>query len=233
MSVVRAAASVSLGLKNSQQHTKLARKLVGKRGVVLLEQARNVRVGAGHRDGRVGVARDRKGGVVDARVAQANGGGEGGFLRRQRHLVKNDGLRSRGNRDKAVFWRREKEEGKGKKKHTLRSPWASAVPARSTNFLCWRIALVASDDGDQTAAAFFRQRSLRDARIETTTVRLSGCSGLDVLKELASASACSDGACMVISAIPPTGAADVFMGTPAFWSASTGTCSACCIAGER
>lgn len=95
------------------------------------------------------------------------------------------------------------------------------------------IALVASEEGAQTAAVFFRQRSLSDARIETTTVRLSGWFGLEVLKELASASACSEGspAVMAISAMPAIGAA-VFMGTPAIWRASTGTCSACCMAGE-
>lgn len=97
---------------------------------------------------------------------------------------------------------------------------------------CCRIALVASDDGCQTAAVFLRQRSLSDARIETTTVRLSGWSGLEVLKELASASVCSEGAATDMSAIAPEGTMAVFMGTPACWRASTGTCSACCMAGE-
>ena len=92
--------------------------------------------------------------------------------------------------------------------------------------------MVASDDGCQTAAVFFRQRSLSDARIETTTVRLSGWFGLEVLKELASASECSEGSPMAMSAMPLLGATAVFMGTPACWRASTGTCSACCMAGE-
>ena len=71
---------------------------------------------------------------------------------------------------------------------TLRSPWASEAPSSVTNFFAWKIDLSASGVGDHVPLAFWRQRSLSDARIETTTVRLSGWFGLEVLKELASAS---------------------------------------------
>lgn len=53
-----------------------------------------MRVGAGHGDGRVGIARDGVGGIVDAGDAHADGGGEGGLLRRERHVVEHDRLRA-------------------------------------------------------------------------------------------------------------------------------------------
>jgi len=51
-----------------------------------------VRVGAGHGDGRVGIAGDGVGRVVDAGDAHADGGGEGRLLRRERHVVEHDAL---------------------------------------------------------------------------------------------------------------------------------------------
>eukprot|EP00966_Prymnesium_polylepis_P246249 5695790-Prymnesium_polylepis.1 len=39
------------------------------------------------------------------------------------------------------------------------------------------MAAVASAEGDQVALALRRQRSSREARTDTTTERLSGCSG--------------------------------------------------------
>ena len=112
---------------------------------------------------------------------------------------------------------------------TFRSPWASALPCRSVNLRCWKIALVASaEGGDQVAFDFFRQRSFSEARMLTTTVRLSGCSGLEVLKSLAAARCCSFMA-------PSTGAATMAPSWP--WAAAermtcSGIMSACCIWGE-
>ena len=56
------------------------------------------------------------------------------------------------------------------------------------NFFCWKIARVASaEGGDHVAFCLRRQRSESEARMLITTVRLSGCSGLEVLKSLAAA----------------------------------------------
>ena len=95
------------------------------------------------------------------------------------------------------------------------------------------MALVASAEGVQDAAVFLRQRSLSDARIWTTMVRWSGCSGLVVLKELASASACSLGPAATIAVIGSAGAAVcAAIGTRPSASCSGETWSACCMAGE-
>ena len=66
--------------------------LVRKRSVVLLQRARGVKVGRRERDGGVGLARLRVGGVVDAGDADAEGNGEGVLLRRDGHLVQDNRL---------------------------------------------------------------------------------------------------------------------------------------------
>ena len=59
---------------------------------------------------------------------------------------------------------------------------------RSVNLRCWKMARVASAEGGaQVARDFLRQRSLSEERMLTTTVRLSGCAALVVLKSLAAA----------------------------------------------
>ncbi len=60
-------------------------------------------------------------------------------------------------------------------------------------FACWKMDLSASGVGDQVPLAFWRQRSFRLARIDTTTLRVNGCSGAAVEKELPSASAAASG----------------------------------------
>ena len=72
----------------------IAHEFICKAGVVLLERPGDVRVGAGHGDGRVGIAGDRVGRIVDAGDAHADGGGEGRLLRRERHVVEHDRLRA-------------------------------------------------------------------------------------------------------------------------------------------
>ena len=62
-----------------------------------------------------------------------------------------------------------------------------------TNFFCWKMDLSASGVGDQVPFAFWRQRSFRLARIDTTTLRVSGFSGADVANELPSPSAAASG----------------------------------------
>ena len=69
-----------------------ASHLVRKRGVVLLQHARHVRVGGGHRDRGVGVAGEGVGAVVHAGDAQAEGGGEARLLRRELELVEHNAL---------------------------------------------------------------------------------------------------------------------------------------------
>ena len=69
--------------------------LVGQSSVVLLQGALGVHVGVRERDGRVGLARLRVGGVVDASDADAQGDGEGVALGREGHLVQDDRLRTR------------------------------------------------------------------------------------------------------------------------------------------
>jgi hypothetical protein len=59
----------------------------------------------------------------------------------------------------------------------LRSPWASAEPSSDVNFFCWKIDLRASVVGAHVPFDLERHRSLREARIETTRLRLSGFSG--------------------------------------------------------
>lgn len=64
----------------------------------------------------------------------------------------------------------------------------AARACRSVNLRCWKMARVASAEGGaQVARDFLRQRSLSEARMLTTTVRLSGCAALVVLKSLAAA----------------------------------------------
>ena len=65
-------------------HTKL--------GVVLLQHARGVRVGVGHGDHRVALARLREGGVVDAGHADAERDREGRLVRGEGHLVQDHAL---------------------------------------------------------------------------------------------------------------------------------------------
>ena len=61
-------------------------------GVVLLQRARGVRVGVGHGDHRVGLARLREGGVVDASHADAQSNREAGLVRGEGHLVQDHAL---------------------------------------------------------------------------------------------------------------------------------------------
>ena len=49
--------------------------------------------------------------------------------------------------------------------------------AYAYNFFCWKIDFSASGEGDQTLLDFCRHRSLSEARIDTTSWRLSGLSG--------------------------------------------------------
>ena len=87
--------------------------------------------------------------------------------------------------------------------------------------------MTASALGAQVAACLRRQRSLSEARMETTIVRVSGYSGLETLNVLASASACSLGSCTAppVSGMPPpmaapeAGAASSLMPCWASWSA--------------
>lgn len=72
--------------------TELARELVREVRIVLLQHARVVRVGVGHGDHRVRLARLREGGVVHARHADAERDREGRLVRAQGHLVQDDAL---------------------------------------------------------------------------------------------------------------------------------------------
>ena len=106
-------------------------------------------------------------------------------------------------------------------------------------FFCWKMARVASADGGaQVAFCLRRQRSESEARMLITTVRLSGCWGLEVLKSLAPARCCSlsmaapvpcaiapDGAGAMKGPGPPAAAADCMM--------AGSMCRVCCIAWER
>ena len=84
----------------------------------------------------------------------------------------------------------------------LRSPWGSAAPSSVVNFFCWKMERSASADGAQVPRCFCRQRSLSEALMDTTTFRLSGCSGLATAKLLPSPRAASaDCACSAMSMI--------------------------------
>jgi len=56
----------------------------------------------------------------------------------------------------------------------------------SHNFFCWKICFRASEEGDQVPLEFCRQRSLSEARIDTTSWRLRGLSGVATQNELPS-----------------------------------------------
>ena len=64
----------------------------------------------------------------------------------------------------------------------------------------------ASGVGDHVPFAFWRQRSLSDARIETTMLRVSGVSDDCVVNELPSARAAASG-CTSAMAVPRSAAA--------------------------
>lgn len=80
---------------------------------------------------------------------------------------------------------------------TFRSPCESTEPSSEVNFFCWKMFFRASDEGDHVPRLFDRHRSLSDARIETTTLRLSGLSGDATQYELPSPSVASVAAASV------------------------------------
>ena len=96
----------------------------------------------------------------------------------------------------------------------MRRAWFSALPARSVYLRCCRIDLTASEFGAHTDAVLRRHRSFRLARIVTLTVRFSGYSGCDVLKLLASASACSLPGSATAPADVDVGACIIIIGSP-------------------
>ena len=51
------------------------------------------------------------------------------------------------------------------------------LTSSDVNFFCWKMDLSASEEGAQVPFCFWRQRSLSEARMETTSWRLSGLSG--------------------------------------------------------
>ena len=71
---------------------KLTRKFIGKVGVILLEDARHVRVGHGHGDHGVALSGLRVGRVVDASDPHTESHRKRGLLRAQGHLVEHDAL---------------------------------------------------------------------------------------------------------------------------------------------
>ena len=60
----------------------------------------------------------------------------------------------------------------------LRSPWGSAAPSSVVNFFCWKMLRSASWVGAHVPRDFCRQKSFSVALMDTTTLRLSGFSGL-------------------------------------------------------
>ena len=60
------------------------------------------------------------------------------------------------------------------------------LTSSEVNFFCWNICFRASDVGAHVPFDLERQRSLREARIETTKLRLSGLSGEAMQYELPS-----------------------------------------------
>lgn len=225
-------------------------------GVVLLQRARHVRVGVGHRNCAVRVSRKGVGLVVDAGDAQAEGGGEARLLRGELELVEHDRLHRRGGVSLAPArvvrrvcapsgrpdFPRSRTNRRTCAAHTRACEPTCAARARVwfvQQRTCCRIDLMASALGAQVAACLRRQRSLSEARMETTTVRRSGNSGLETLNELASASACSLGSCTAppVSAMPApmaapeAGACSSLMPCWASWSAEM--CRAPCRRSER
>lgn len=162
-----------------QEHTE--------RDVVLLQRAFLRRLGVGEADRGERRAGRRVRLVIDAGDRGANRDRERRLDVGALEVVQHDRLRAGGRRgEKRSFVRIAGQR-------TLRSPWASAPPSSVTNFFCWKMDLSASGVGDQVPFAFWRQRSFRLARIDTTTLRVSGFSGADVANELPSPSAPASG----------------------------------------
>ena len=121
---------------------------------------------------------------VHVRHACTKSEGKGGLLGRDVERVQNDRLEVPCFPERRTGGEGQRREGGEEDEGII--PCISMVPARSVNLRCCIMAFMASVDGAQWALFLRMDSSAREARMETTTDRLSGCSGLAVLNTFAS-----------------------------------------------